>query len=241
MSLTALLQARKVLAGMQTSKFTVLLENRICACEVASCLGQPLAALRKKPLEVRQQYVATLKLIEDIGWPLNVQTNLLCLGAEQKMKAIAQASTEADVVEACKDFWKVWLPLKALVGDDADGFVPEEPNAYIVLAAIRDQAAAQKQAAEKTYPEIEEFITDNEGFLMDALLQKASTHGRVRALTCVLLELLADTETFAEFEEEQSPFVKPVLARVLDFCKALVVLLCPESGKLGATVADLAQ
>ena len=243
---------------MSASKATVLLENRVAACEAAQLLSLPAESLRKKtkPQEREQQVaeaVAHLVVAEDEGltWPIPVQINLLGLRIEAMMRELASGSQQ-DPTELCEKLCRALLPLQSAVTDASSGFEPDSPMAFHVLCDIRDNKDEALRLGEGDEVEIKEAAEGEEHQLMESLMdgfgcddfismiQDPKKHKVALEQLCRSFLTLWRSEGVKDLIEAESTAIKEGLTRIAAVTKAFLVLLCPEFGVLGTTVADLA-
>ena len=243
---------------MTVSKFTILLDNRISACEAAGVLSSPPAIFKKKDLDEKLKSIATLQSHDpDLSWPGRVQCNVLCMQVEETMRSIMDVTDFAkkSPVHLGVKLWQMMLPvlLSSPFQQDGNDFKPNNPCAWAVVSSLRDEYKTKAfQGGDKD--EMEEECLAMEAWAMDSLLDalgsdtffsmlsNLNTNDHKQKIAFIFQQLLAAVQAPAVQEAvaaETEP-VRDIVERMIFVGKALVVLCCQTSGASGTRVADLA-
>ena len=247
---------------MPASKATVLLENRVTACESAQLLSLSGEGFRKKVKpEDREKSVTTAVahlVVEDDGlvWPSQVQVNLLGLSIENSMRQLAGYDKEKqDLQELCDKLCQALLPVESAVAalpDASSEFDPDSPLSFRVLCMIRDKKAEALRVGEEDAQQIEDNTETEEHQLMEALMdgfgcddfismiQDPQKHKVALEQLCRSFLTLWQSQSVKDEVEAEKTVIKDGVKRLANVCKAFLVLLSPEVGVLGTNVSDLA-
>ncbi|CAE7719169.1 GIP [Symbiodinium sp. CCMP2592] len=245
-------EARKVLGNMSVSKFSILLDNRITACECASCLAQPESSLRRKPWDEKLKAVSTLQAVE-AELPGPVKGNILGMYIEHDMKELLETEAENRMVIKAhsRKLWQRLLPLSCELfsgdSEDArDSFDPTNPFALAVRNSIRDSVKTKIFDGSEAKEEIEEEGQALECNLLESCLdamgsdaffamlsepQKDGNQQKMFFFFEILLQA-SDTELFATSLEAEPGWAQDFISRVIFVGKAIAVLFSPHTTDL---------
>ena len=243
---------------MSVSKFTVLLDNRISACEAASVLATAPLQFKKKELDEKLKSISALQSHDpDLTWPGKVQCNIVCMQVEETMRSImdfpdlAKKSPHNLIVK----LWQMMLPVQLAPPFQQDGneFKPNNPCAWAVISSFRDEyktkifEGGDKEEMEEECLAMEAWTMDS---LLDALgsdtffsmLSNPNSNDHKKKIALIFQQLLRAVqapEVQDALAEDTEP-VREIVERLVFVGKALVVLCCQTSGASGTRVADLA-
>ena len=243
---------------MSVSKFTVLLDNRISACEAAGVLAIAPMQFKKKDMDEKLRSISTLQSHDpDLSWPGKVQCNVVCMQVEETMRSIMDLTDLAKTspLNLAVKLWQMVLPVQLAPPFQQDGneFKPNNPCAWAVISSFRDEyktkvfEGGDKEEMEEECLAMEAWAMDS---LLDALgsdiffsmLSNLNTNDHKKKIAFIFQQLLRAVQA-PEVQEalaEDTEPVREIVERLVFVGKALVVLCCQTSGVSGTRVADLA-